>query len=138
MRTFINLAGQKFGSLTVQSLDGRRWLCLCDCGGTKVVKGEFLRNGRVKSCGCLKRNRGWGRTPRAKLPPKRPLRIRIAEQAAELMRWGVPEDVARVRAEQMCAPLHKRRGDTLAQIREVPRETRLAVIDEFAVSRPGA
>ena len=29
------------------------WLCSCECGGTKVAKGNSLRSGAVKSCGCL-------------------------------------------------------------------------------------
>ena len=33
----------------------QRWLCKCDCGGFSYVKSYALRIGRVKSCGCLKR-----------------------------------------------------------------------------------
>src|ERR1700679_782279 len=29
------------------------WLCQCDCGNTKIVKSEELKNGDTKSCGCL-------------------------------------------------------------------------------------
>lgn len=32
------------------------WLCLCDCGATKIVKGVNLRTKQVKSCGCAKRD----------------------------------------------------------------------------------
>lgn len=31
------------------------WACDCDCGGSTLVNGTALRNGAVKSCGCLKR-----------------------------------------------------------------------------------
>lgn len=57
-----SLIGAKFGRLTVvkQSSDvavaGRiyiTWLCSCACGRKHVVRGEPLRAGRVKSCGCL-------------------------------------------------------------------------------------
>lgn len=55
---FIDIAGQKFGKLSVLSrVSGRegagaRWLCACDCGGESVVLGSRLRSGEVVSCGC--------------------------------------------------------------------------------------
>jgi hypothetical protein len=30
------------------------WLCDCDCGGTSIVQGTYLRNGNTASCGCAK------------------------------------------------------------------------------------
>lgn len=54
----LNLIGQKFGRLTVTSLNrrvkykGAYWNCKCDCGNTSVVIGQNLRNGHTKSCGC--------------------------------------------------------------------------------------
>lgn len=30
-----------------------RWLCKCECGTVKTVKGKNLLNGESKSCGCL-------------------------------------------------------------------------------------
>lgn len=29
------------------------WVCKCDCGKTKAVKGVLLRNGTTSSCGCF-------------------------------------------------------------------------------------
>lgn len=29
-----------------------RWLCRCDCGKTKIIRGLSLRTGKTKSCGC--------------------------------------------------------------------------------------
>jgi len=61
MPAFINIAGQKFGRLTalerVENAKNRdaRWLCQCDCGNTKVVRGHYLTNGTTKSCGCYQR-----------------------------------------------------------------------------------
>lgn len=55
----INLAGQRFGRLTVlekQSISkdgGIKWLCSCDCGKTVAVKSGNLRSGHTLSCGCL-------------------------------------------------------------------------------------
>lgn len=56
-----NEVGNKHGRLLVVSraarLDGRAyWNCLCDCGTECVVWGNALRNGRRKSCGCLKKS----------------------------------------------------------------------------------
>lgn len=55
-----NLIGKKFNKLTVIKFDhnknGRRyWLCKCECGNTHVVSTGDLKNGGVKSCGCIKR-----------------------------------------------------------------------------------
>ena len=47
--------------------DGRRytqWLCQCLCGKTKKVYTARLRDGHVKSCGCLRREKAkakWAR-----------------------------------------------------------------------------
>lgn len=30
------------------------WKCLCDCGTECIVKGSHLKDGRQKSCGCLR------------------------------------------------------------------------------------
>lgn len=55
-----NLAGNKFGRLTVikrSNEKGRRvkWLCSCDCGGSKEVVADQLLSGKTQSCGCLKK-----------------------------------------------------------------------------------
>jgi hypothetical protein len=57
----LELAGQRFGRLTVISLhperagDGKSlWLCRCDCGTERVICGAFLRSGHSASCGCLR------------------------------------------------------------------------------------
>lgn len=57
-RNYVDLTGERYGRLMVigvarHDADGIYWNCLCDCGGTKVVKGEDLRSGHVRSCGCL-------------------------------------------------------------------------------------
>lgn len=56
---FIDLTEQKFGRLIVLKKDGKDkwgsllWKCLCDCGKQKTIKGNLLRRGDTKSCGCL-------------------------------------------------------------------------------------
>lgn len=63
MRKLIDLTGQRFGRLLVvertddyvspQGLRQVCWLCVCDCGTILIVRGNSLRQGRSKSCGCL-------------------------------------------------------------------------------------
>lgn len=56
--SLIDFTGQKFGRLTaIKKVDGDKrycyWLCKCDCGNEKIVKISNLKNGIIKSCGCL-------------------------------------------------------------------------------------
>lgn len=63
MGSLIDMTGKHFGRLTVlgrsesqyalQHPNKVYWDCLCDCGNTKIVEGYNLRNGCVRSCGCL-------------------------------------------------------------------------------------
>ncbi len=61
MGRLISLIGQKFTRLEVISrgpdkVTGRnrvQWNCKCDCGNLKIVSGTNLKQGNVKSCGCL-------------------------------------------------------------------------------------
>ena len=55
-----DLTGQRFGRLTVVGIDDRGtrqtyYNCVCDCGITKSIRGDGLKSGAVRSCGCLKR-----------------------------------------------------------------------------------
>ena len=54
----LDLAGQKFGRLTAIEPVGVRhhqklWKCMCDCGKEHYVEATKLKNGKIKSCGCL-------------------------------------------------------------------------------------
>ena len=54
----IDLTGQKFGAWTVIEKTPRRgseayWLCRCECGTEREIRGWHLRTLRTKSCGCL-------------------------------------------------------------------------------------
>lgn len=58
----LNILGKKFNRLTViyfVEVSGRysRWQCRCDCGNTTIVRGNSLKAGEVKSCGCLAREK---------------------------------------------------------------------------------
>jgi len=54
-----DITGKRFGRLVVKEFVGRNkkyqsiYLCLCDCGNMREVKGFRLKNGETKSCGCL-------------------------------------------------------------------------------------
>lgn len=57
----LNLQGLSFGRLVVLSKSEREngrtaWLCRCICGNTKISTTHDLRDGSVKSCGCLKKD----------------------------------------------------------------------------------
>lgn len=60
MMKSLDLVGSKFGSLTVTERRGSDengqslWLCQCDCGTEKIVRGHDLKGG-TKSCGCSRR-----------------------------------------------------------------------------------
>lgn len=58
----LDLKGMTFGRLTVLEkappTGGQaEWICKCVCGNTTKVKGQHLRNGAIKSCGCYMRER---------------------------------------------------------------------------------
>lgn len=56
----INERGNRYGNLLVLEYSGSRdsggalWECQCDCGNIVQVRGEALRSGHTKSCGCVK------------------------------------------------------------------------------------
>jgi hypothetical protein len=57
----IDLTGKRFGKLTVIGADKHNrsfWVCKCDCGNIKIVKGRYLRGNGCKSCGCAVKNKG--------------------------------------------------------------------------------
>lgn len=54
----IDLTGQRFGRLVViekaprDGTHSTKWVCKCDCGNIAIVRGEYMKNGTTKSCGC--------------------------------------------------------------------------------------
>lgn len=61
MAKIIELTGQTFGRWTVLKRDGiknggKAWICRCDCGTIAIIRGNSLRTGTSKSCGCLQRD----------------------------------------------------------------------------------
>ena len=55
-----DITDQRFGRLvvlaraeTIRGNGNARWLCRCDCGNELIIRGDLLRRGLTKSCGCL-------------------------------------------------------------------------------------
>lgn len=58
--TAADLSGKRYERLFVTGRAdniGRRtaWNCKCDCGNSCVVRSEHLNSGRVRSCGCIRK-----------------------------------------------------------------------------------
>ena len=57
----LDLNRQRFGRFLVlargpnTSRGQTQWLCRCDCGTERLVRGVDLRSGKSRSCGCLQR-----------------------------------------------------------------------------------
>lgn len=58
---FIDITNQNFRKLKVirrvenDKENRAMWLCICECKKIKVVMGKHLRSGKVKTCGCGKK-----------------------------------------------------------------------------------
>lgn len=56
-----DLTGQKFGRLTIikevekDKNNKSQCLCICECGNEKIIRKSDLRTGKIKSCGCIKK-----------------------------------------------------------------------------------
>jgi hypothetical protein len=86
MRDKINIIGERYGRLVCLKEDkphyssggikSRMIVCLCDCGRRVSVLFGGLRNGRIKSCGCFKKeillsiNTTHGLCPRNNITPE--------------------------------------------------------------------
>lgn len=58
MSRLIDLTGRRFGRWLVWAFaTNKRWVCRCDCGTVGLIKGQNLRNGRSRSCGCQRPER---------------------------------------------------------------------------------
>ena len=60
MPSFIDLTGQRFGSVVVlkRAANSNRnevmWICRCDCGNGFTTRARSLRSGETTSCGCAR------------------------------------------------------------------------------------
>lgn len=98
-RCTIDLTGRTFGRLTViqydHSKNGAYWLCRCECGKTKVIKGNSLTRGVTTSCGCKSREMSISRSTTHGMTGTRIYRIRSGmiarcynENAASYPKYG--------------------------------------------------
>ncbi len=61
----LEMIGQKFGRLSILSYNKKvserisydYYLCRCDCGVEKSIRGAHLRSGATRSCGCLSKEK---------------------------------------------------------------------------------
>lgn len=59
MNNLRDLIGKKFGKLTIikrvenDKNDRTQYLCKCDCGKEKIIRGSSITSGNTRSCGCL-------------------------------------------------------------------------------------
>lgn len=56
-----DLTGKRFGKLIAVSIDHRKgcrtyWKCVCDCGNSRIVSTDHLRNGDTTDCGCYRKH----------------------------------------------------------------------------------
>lgn len=55
----VDLLGRRYGRWTVLRFDAPdprghlKWICQCECGETRSVRGSRLQDGQSQSCGCL-------------------------------------------------------------------------------------
>lgn len=92
-----DLTGQRFGKLVVLGKGeskgpGRTtWVCLCDCGNKKTIRGDSLKNGYTKSCGYCFRN---DKTTKS-LFTMVPISIKEVEKEANLQHLSFGQYVAK-------------------------------------------
>ena len=65
MNKLDSFIGQKFSRLNIVGATRDRdshihFICKCDCGSTKIIRSDVVRNGTVKSCGCFRTERMVG------------------------------------------------------------------------------
>jgi hypothetical protein len=54
----MDMAGRQFGKLRVLQRDPAKdgwWVCECDCGNRKSIRGTSLRKQETRSCGCIQK-----------------------------------------------------------------------------------
>lgn len=89
------VVGQNYGRWTVlayshsEGTQGRFYLCRCECGSEKVVRGSILKRGESQSCGCLARE--WARSGNARRRHGQAARTN-GKQSPEYSTWSRMRD----------------------------------------------
>ena len=87
MRWIFDEVGKKYGRLTVLDRRGSIkdisvWLCRCDCGRETIVRGNSLRMGKTKSCGCLQKEMASKVNKDRIVSPETRLKISLANKGS--------------------------------------------------------
>jgi hypothetical protein len=65
VRAIVDLTNQRFGQLVALTLaspgkhNAARWNCICDCGRTAIKRQSYLTQGKVKTCGHIRKRAAW-------------------------------------------------------------------------------
>lgn len=109
-RKITDLTDKTYNLLTVTGRDTSRksvknfyWWRDCACGGRKSVKASHLKDGEVKSCGCLSApipRPGMPAVPRAIRLPRPPRKV-TTEQPRAMVNGFLTSGFTRAEAEEM-------------------------------------
>jgi hypothetical protein len=119
----IDLTGRVFGYLTPLHFYGKdkfgrvRWICQCECGTQKVVRGSHLTSGAIQSCGCLRKGSTQS-VPNQDAPEKIRRREKLAPERsrrllAKLIEISSDEDLSHAMSEITKALFFKRKGESI-------------------------
>lgn len=96
--------GNRYGKLLViskgeshKSVNASKayWICRCDCGKTKSIRGESLRSGKTTSCGCLQLESNKRRTmPNLEGARRRAIRFLKGNAKPRFLEWDLSDDEA--------------------------------------------
>lgn len=159
VRSYADVLGKKFGKLTYKApapddekRRGRCALFSCDCGGQRVAEVSQVKNGLVKSCGCMRGQRRQlqvgvapARQKRTKPVPELPMphqpQVEPEQQAIAVDDRNV---IANFRAEiidtgrDIAALVHQARKVSPEQVAKVIAEIRRVAQSPFASIPDGA
>lgn len=86
-----DMTGSVFGFLVVlhrgpARMSGATWVCKCECGNVRTVRAVSLREGKTRSCGCLRRSASQERMRQRAIARKNETRYSFDEAFADAAR----------------------------------------------------